>query len=261
MARTRIPGQVAYKSTGVNAPPHLGWTRFDLGSAMISDPLSQTASLVDDGDKLIWTSNSSVTIDSGANNQYPNWGTCYIHPVRDANGMGLTFADNFDVKFLIETKEATPADLQDTFIYYGLGIGEGFSTDISGNKCLGLARHWYDYSAGSNYVRRRFFGKNNHSEFTHNNQTWLVQGSFRRGPRYAGNGGSFLCDEISYDPTDTSGTGDSSFTSMNHGTSKITSTGQAYLFLTVGVSATISSAVAADFNIYYQVTGGLPFVP
>ena len=48
---------------------------------------------------------------------------------------------------------------------------------------------------------------------------------------------------------------------MNHNTQKITSTGQAYMFLTVGVSATISSAVAADFNIYYQVSGGLPFVP
>ena len=259
MARTRIPGRVDYKSMGVNTPPHLGWNRFDLANAMISDPQSQTASLVDDGTKLSWTSNSSVSI--SGDEQYPNHGACFIHPVRDANGRALTWADAWDIKFLIETKEGTPADLQDTFIYYGFGIGEGFSTDISANKCLGMVRHWYDHSSGSNYVRRRFFGKNFHSEFTHNNQTWNVMGHFDRGPRYAGNGASFLVREISYDPTDATGTGDTSFTAMNHNTQKITSTGQAYMFLTVGVSATISSAVAADFNIYYQVSGGLPFVP
>jgi hypothetical protein len=108
---------------------------------MISDPQSQTASLVDDGTKLSWTSNSSVTI--SGDEQYPNQGACFIHPVRDANGRALTWADAWDIKFLIETKEGTPADLQDTLIYYGFGIGEGFSTDISANKCLGMVRHWY----------------------------------------------------------------------------------------------------------------------
>ena len=261
MPRTRIPGQVAYKSVGSNRPPHLGWRRFLLNDIGIikSDPQSQEGSVIENESYTHWTAASSVTI-SGTHGGKPQMGCCYAKLLLDANGNVLNLQDSWTVEVYLETLTAradltTPAQK----IYYGLGITDSTSSgtpagsDLSSADQFGCTSRWVkDGSSGQSNNRWR---KNGHENAGDCNRNWNVYYTMHRGPRRQA-GTAFSLTTHRFDPSDTT-LGQTNPNYFTAGSYPLDTSGPAYLFASCGITDTFSSDTREiKFRIWYKVTGG-----
>jgi len=254
--RTRVPGKVGHNQTGTNNPANLGWRRFYLSDATwTEDSQSQHGSVVEDADKTTWTSAASITISTGDQNHIPNQGALYGIELKDANGESLSWDRPWQCHFLIETVESNRDDLLNTKIYYGFGLTAYTSALDDTNPCLGEAVAW-DLSSNSREV---IFRRNNQSTAT-TDKAFDFYSFYQRGPRYLNQSGHWKILNYKYNPADNT---DGLTTATTYGQSPVTTatTGPVYAFVSCGVRATISSAVSADFRIWYSVTGAADWNP
>ena len=244
---------------GGGAAPELGWRRFLLDDATwTEDTLNQHGSISEDATKTTWTSAASITINTGSQHHIPNQGSLYGIELTDANGDSLRWDKPWQCHFLIETL-STRSALKNTDIYYGFGLSAFTSGLDSTQPCLGEAVAW-DLTSSSNYQREVIFRRNSQST-SNQSEDYDMYGAFRRGPKYTTKAAHWQIVTFPFDPSAPATTAANAANVYGQSPVTTATSGAVYAFVTCGLRGTISSAVSADFRIWYSVTGAADWSP